>query len=67
MIYEFIERLEDFFKAIIHRFFRAMFCTYYDQDRCRNRKQKNILGTNGFCRYWHCPKRRKVMKGADDE
>ena len=54
MIYEFAERLEDLFKAIIH-FFRAMFCRYYRQGEC-------VMEKRCLCRYWNCPKRKGVKK-----
>lgn len=59
MIYEFIEKLEDYFKSIIH-FFRAMFCTYYTQRRCG--MEGIILGEKFYCTYWRCPKRKGMKK-----
>lgn len=63
MIYEFIERLEDFFKAIVH-FFRRMFCTYYKEGWCE--MQRKCFGHKVYCQYWHCPKRKEVMKGLEE-
>lgn len=64
MIYEFIERLEDIFKAIIHQF-RRIFCTYYKRGRCG--MQRKCFGHELYCQYWHCPKRKEVMKGLRNE